>query len=331
MKNEKRKIIMNIIEKSNDLNDDQKQKLRQNLIIELNKYSIELNKTDVVPYSEDETTKAIKMFFISKKIQGCSDNTIHYYKTVLKNFFNSQRYDIKSITTDDIRYYLAIRSMNDKISKVSQDNELRILKSFFKWCYGEGYIEKIPTLNIPAIKKEKVIKKPFTETELELLKQSAGNKRDIAIIDTLYSTGMRVSELISVDKTDLDNNEIIIMGKGGKERRVFLNERSVLSINQYLKERTDNNNALFVTLKKPNKRLEKGSVERIIKNIGEKAGIKNCHPHRFRRTMATNALNRGMPIDQVSQMLGHSNIETTTIYARSEMENVKASHRKYVI
>ena len=221
--------------------------------------------------------------------------------------------------------------MKDKISKTTQDNELRVLKSFFNWCSAEGYICKSPTLNIKPVKQEKRIKQPFSEVELEKIRNAADNIRDKAIIDVLYSTGVRCAELIAMNKEDIDGDEIVVFGKGEKERIVYLNARAKLSLQDYLNSRTDNNDSLFVELRSPHKRLTAGAVETLIRNVGNKAGVKKCHPHRFRRTCATIALNRGMPIEQVSQMLGHAKIETTTIYARSNEENVKNSHKKYVV
>ena len=237
---------------------------------------------------------------------------------------------LEEIGADQIRYYLAVRSTRDKLSKVSQDNELRILKSFFSWCAGEDYMQKNPTQNIKAIKKEKRIKKAFSETELELIREKAKSKRDRAIVEVLYSTGVRVSELCGMNISDIANDEIIVFGKGEKERTVYLNARAKIAISEYLKTRTDNESALFLG-EKTKKRLGKGSIERMIKELGKSAGVPNCHPHRFRRTAGTIALNRGMPLEQVQQMLGHEDIATTTIYARSEEKNVKASHGKYVV
>ncbi len=216
------------------------------------------------------------------------------------------------------------------MSKTSQDNELRVLKSFFKWCSGEEYISRNPTENIKAIKKEKRIKRPFSETELELIREKAGNKRDRAIVEVLYSTGVRLSELCGMDINDITNDEIVVFGKGEKERTVYLNARARIAISEYLKTRTDDETALFIG-RTTKKRLNKGGVEHMIRELGKNAGVPNCHPHRFRRTAGTIALNRGMPIEQVQQMLGHEDIATTTIYARSEERNVKASHGKYVV
>lgn len=302
----------------------------ENIRIILNDYSILPRESSVIPYQEDKRNKAVQMFFVTKKIEGCTDRTMKYYSIVIKRFLSEIYFDLEKISTDHIRYYLAIRSTRDKLSKVSQDNELRVLKSFFKWCSGEGYITKNPAANIKAIKKEARIKKPFSEIELEMIRKSAKSKRDSAIIEVLYSTGVRVSELCAMNRNDINDDEILVFGKGEKERIVYLNAKAKIAVKEYLDERTDDCEALFVSARSK-KRLQPGSVESLIRDAGEKVGIPCCHPHRFRRTAATIALNRGMPLEQVQKMLGHENIQTTTIYARSDMENVKASHGKYVV
>ena len=296
----------------------------------LNDYDISPKCTEIVIANDNKRQKAIQMFIVTKKVEGCTENTIHYYMGTLRRFFGEINQRLEEITSDQIRYYLAIRSTRDKLSKTSQDNELRVLKSFFKWCSGEDYIERNPTENIKAVKKEKRIKRPFSETELELIRENAKSKRDRAIVEVLYSTGVRVSELCGIDIGDIANDEIVVFGKGEKERTVYLNARAKIAISEYLKTRNDGESALFVG-QRTKKRLNKGGVERLIRELGEKAGVPNCHPHRFRRTAGTIALNRGMPLEQVQQMLGHEDISTTTIYARSEERNVKASHGKYVV
>lgn len=315
--------IINRLSAFGDVEDDR-------IRIILNDYDISRKCTGLALADSDKRQKAIQMFIVTKKVEGCTDNTIHYYMGVLRRFFNEISQRLEEIMADQIRYYLAIRSTRDNLSKTSQDNELRVLRSFFKWCSGEEYIAKNPTVNIKAVRKEKRIKKPFTETELELIRESAGTKRNKAIVEVLYSTGVRVSEIAGMDKGDISGDEITVFGKGEKERIVYLNARAKIALAEYLKTRTDSEAALFVG-ERTKKRLNKGGIERLIREIGKGAGVPGCHPHRFRRTAGSIALNRGMPIEQVQQMLGHEDIKTTTIYARSEEKNVKASHRKYVI
>lgn len=306
-------------------------KIRNALTLILKDYSVSKKSDELANITDDLKSKALQMFFVSKKVEGCTDNTLKYYSTILKGFFDIIEIQLDKITANDIRFYLAKRSIDNKITKTSQDNELRVLKSFFKFCVSEDYIVKNPTLSIKPIKKEKRIKKAFSEVEMEKIRESCENLRDKAIVEVFYSTGVRVSELSKMDKSDLKDDEIIVFGKGEKERTVFLNARSQLILRRYLESRTDNNSAMFVSLKKPFRRLSTGGIEVRLRDIGKKAQVAKCYPHRFRRTTATYALNRGMPIEQVSQMLGHEDIETTTIYARSNIENVKNSHKKYIV
>lgn len=320
--------IMNILPA---LDQEQRDKFKNDLAIVLHEYDIQIKKTDLMIIDSDNTEKAIRMFFIAKKVEGCTDKTISYYKGTLDRFFRIVPRNLGEINTDLIRYYLAIRSSRDHLSKTSQDNELRVLKSFFRWCCGEDYINKNPTDAVKAIKKEKRIKKAIPEKEFEKLRENAKNKRDKAIIDVLYSTGVRVSELVGINKSDIEGDEIIVFGKGEKERKVYLNARAQLSLQEYLDERKDSEDPLFVSSRKPYQRMSAGAVETMLRTLGKNTGIAKIHPHRFRRTMASNALNRGMPIEEVQQLLGHSDIETTTIYARSTNENIKTDHRKYVV
>lgn len=296
----------------------------------LNDYEIKKKETAITVGTENQTREILKMFLIGKKVEGCTENTVKYYKYVLEHFFLRLSRGVREINAEQIRYYLALRSMEDGVSKTTQDNELRVLRSFFEWCTAEEYISKNPTAKIKAIKKEKTIKKPFSEIELEKIRQAAERPRDKAIIEVLYSTGCRVSELCGMNRQDITGDEITVLGKGEKERIVYLNAKATIALNNYLTGRRDTNTALFVSQFVPYKRLQKGRVEQVIREIGRRAGVRDCHPHRFRRTAATLALNRGMPIEQVQKMLGHENIETTTIYARSDRDNVKSSHRKYI-
>ena len=324
-------IINKVMNRLDCFTPEQLDVIKQHLYIVLNDYDFTEKETSLVVADDDIRSKAIRMFFVSKKVEGCTDRTLTYYRYVVRNFFQEMNLKLEDVSADSIRYYIATRAVRDGISKVSQDNELRVLKSFFKWCMTEKYITFLPTLNVKAIKKEKRIKKPFTEKELEMLRQHAGNQRDLALVDVLYSTGARVSEVAGMNRSDIKGNEILVFGKGEKERYVYLNARAQLSLEQYIGNRKDNEDALFVNIKAPHTRISSGAIEGAIAKIGKRAGISNCHPHRFRRTVATNALNRGMPIEEVKQMLGHESIQTTTIYARSDKENVKSSHRKYVI
>lgn len=305
--------------------------LRNILYLALDGYEICKKETSIVIPSIQENEKIIAMFLVAKKVEGCTARTIGSYKGMLNLFIRTINKPLLEITTNDIRLYLAKRDMQDHISKTTQDNDLRVLRSLYSWLTAEEYISKNPTLKIKAIKKEKRIKKPFTEIEIEKLRRVATSKRDLAVIDALLSTGMRVGEIVLLNRHDIVNDECIVFGKGEAERVVYFNARAVVSLNNYLNERTDNNEALFVRSRRPYSRIGTSAIEDIVKKVGNLASVNHVHPHRFRRTAATLALNRGMPIEQVQKMLGHKQIDTTMIYAQCTQESLKASHKRYVI
>ena len=304
--------------------------LKNVLISVLNDYDVQPIKNEIIEYDAESNYKLLGMFLVAKKVEGCTDRTIGYYKITITAFLNKVNIPLVEVNADVIRYYIANRAIKDKVSKTTQDNELRNLRSFFGWLTAEEYISKNPTLKIKAIKKEKRIKKPFTELELEKMRNVCENKRELAIIDTLYSTGCRVGELVLMNIDDINGDEIIVFGKGEKERTAYLNARAINSLEEYLKERKDDEKALFVSLNKPHNRMTTHNVEKIVKEIGKRCGIV-AHPHKMRRTTATTALERGMPIEEVQKMLGHEQISTTTIYAQSSKAAVKSDHKKYVV
>lgn len=321
----------------NDMGDglsyDQAQKLRNLISIKLQKYNLVPVETGVIRAEDaSNTAKAIKMFFVTKKIEGLSDKSLQYYKQILKKFFAHCHQAIEDIKTDDVRYYLAVQQTDRGISKVSCDNERRVLSSFFKWCEDEEYIFRSPMRKIKKIKQPKIIKQPFSDVELELLRDACINKRELAVIDVLASTGMRIGEMAGLKKKDVDflADEVKVFGKGQKERITFLNAKAKIHLRDYLKDRNDNSQGVIVSMIPPYKNLMIGSLEKIVKTVGERSGVENVHPHRFRRTAATQAINRGMPIEQVRIMLGHEDIQTTTKYAIVDKKNVKISHEKYL-
>lgn len=298
----------------------------------LGQYKIEKNQYELSTNVTDSTESYIKMFMVAKKVEGCTDRTIGNYAAVLKMFFKTITKPAVQIEPNDIRMYLAKMELERGCSKVTQDNELRVLRSFYSWMQGEEYVLKNPTKKIKAVKKQKIIKQPFTELDIELLRKVCTNLRDRAMIDFLISTGVRVSEVARLNRSDIDGDQCIVFGKGQKERYVYLNAKAQLSLKEYLESREDDNEALFVSLFKPHERWAISGIESRIRELGKEAGISGkVHPHRFRRTAATFALNRGMPIEQVQQMLGHSEINTTMIYVSTSQETVKASHKKYVV
>ena len=284
---------------------------------------------DICEYPNDEL---IKKFISAKEIEGCSKRTTKYYESTLMKMNSKMDMGITHMTTDDLRSYLTDYQKVNNCSKASVDNVRRNLSSFFSWLEEENYILKSPMKRIHKIKTDKVIKETYSDETLELLRDSCNCLRDLAIIDILASTGMRVGELVKLNINDIDfeNRECIVFGKGNKERPVYFDARTKIHLKNYLNSRTDSNQALFVSLDEPHERLNISGVEIRLRQLGRRLGISKVHPHKFRRTVATKAIDKGMPIEQVQSLLGHSQIDTTMHYAMVNQNNVKESHRKYV-
>ncbi len=280
----------------------------------------------------EENNEALTAFIDSKRLEGCSEKTLEYYLSTLNMFLNSTNQRITSITTEDIRQYLSAYQAERNSSKVTIDNIRRIFSSFFSWLEAEEYIMKSPVRRIHKVKFGRTVKDTFSDEELETMRDSCDNIRNLAIIDTLTSTGMRVGELVRLNRADIDFNgrECVVFGKGDCERKVYFDARTKLHLQSYLNQRVDDNPALFVTLHKPIRRITINGIESMLKTLEENTGIKNIHPHKFRRTMATRAIDKGMPIEQVQKLLGHVRIDTTLHYAMVNQENVKNAHKKYV-
>lgn len=282
--------------------------------------------------SKYSNTELIDKFISAKEIEGCSKRTTKYYESTLLKMNSKLDKEITHMTTDDLRTYLTDYQKINNCSKASVDNIRRNLSSFFSWLEEENYILKSPMKRIHKIKTDKVIKETYSDETLELLRDSCNNLRDLAIIDILASTGMRVGELVKLNINDIDfeNRECVVFGKGNKERPVYFDARTKIHLKNYLNSRTDENSALFVSLDAPYDRLKISGVEIRLRQLGRRLGIQKVHPHKFRRTVATKAIDKGMPIEQVQSLLGHSQIDTTMHYAMVNQNNVKESHRKYV-
>lgn len=282
--------------------------------------------------AEDSKADLIKLFLAAKSVEGCSEKTVKYYDSTIRNAVEKIDKDVTQITTDDLRLYLDDYQVTSKISKVTVDNIRRILSSFFSWLEDEDYIVKSPVRRIHKVKSCKTVKETYTDEDLELMRDECDGIRDLAIIDILASTGMRVGELVKLNKKDIDfqNRECIVLGKGNKQRKVYFDARTKLHLQKYIDSRTDNNEALFVSLQKPHNRLQISGVEIRLRELGAKLNIDKVHPHRFRRTLATSAIDKGMPIEQVQKLLGHQSIDTTLQYSMVSQNNVKESHRKYI-
>lgn len=310
-----------------------REKLSQNqlLLMEqvLRKHLSKIYQADVHPATN---TNLLATFISAKRIEGCSEKSIRYYESTIRNMLKVVNKPEREINTEDLRLYLDTYQKEGNISKVTLDNVRRILSSFFSWLEDEDYIVKSPVRRIHKVKTGKLVKETYSDESLELMRDHCNNLRDLSMIDLLSSTGMRVGELVKLNKEDIDfeNRECVVFGKGNKQRKVYFDARTKVHLQKYLAERTDVNEALFVSLQKPFSRLQISGIEIRLRKIGRELSLKKVHPHKFRRTLATMAIDKGMPIEQVQQLLGHQSIDTTLQYAMVNQINVKNSCRKYI-
>lgn len=320
-----------VVAMQRDLDCRQIAQLKSVLIKELQDVEITESSGDSVKRKE-ETEDLLSAFISAKKIEGCSIKTLIYYRNTIERLLDIVDVAIHHITTSDIRQYLSMYQEQHQSSKVTIDNMRRIFSSFFAWLEDEDYIAKSPVRRIHKVKTDSLVKEVLSDEQLEQLRDNCTSKRDLAIIDILASTGIRVGELVKLNRTDIDFHErqCIVFGKGNKERVVYFNARTKLHLQQYLDERTDTNPALFVSLSAPHNRLSIGGVEVCIRKLGRRLDIPKVHPHKFRRTLATMAIDKGMPIEQVQRLLGHVRIDTTLHYAIVNQNNVKIAHKKYL-
>ena len=283
----------------------------------------------VEPARNDEY---LEMFINAKKIEGCSARTLKYYRSSVQHMFSRIETPVRKITTEQLREYLTGYQQINNCDKSTVDNIRRNISSFFSWLEEEDHILKSPMRRIHKIKTKTKVKETISDEDIERLRDHCEVTRDIAIIDLLYSTGIRVGELVNLDIKDInfEERECIVYGKGEKERRVYFDAKAKLHLQNYISSRKDNNPALFVTLDAPHERLKISGVEIRLRELGRKLNLTRIHPHKFRRTMATRAIDKGMPIEQVQKLLGHSQIDTTMHYAIVNQTNVKTSHRKYI-
>ncbi len=287
---------------------------------------------DAIKQSETTNEEYLKLFLDAKRIEGCSERTIQYYRVTAEHLLERIKTPIRKMTTDEIRTYLVEYQQKGQCSKVTVDNIRRNISSFFSWLEEEDYILKSPMRRIHKIKTKTVVKEVISDESMERMRDACTELRDLAIIDLLYSTGIRVGELVqlNISDVDLEQRECIVFGKGEKERRVYFDAKAKVHLSEYLSSRSDDNPALFVTLDAPYDRLKISGVEIRLRELGRRLSIERVHPHKFRRTMATRAIDKGMPIEQVQKILGHSQIDTTMQYAIVNQNNVKTSHRRYI-
>jgi len=274
----------------------------------------------------------LEVFIAAKRVEGCSERSLKYYDSTIRQMIDRMNKPVREINTDDLRVYLANYQKGRGSSKVTIDNMRRIFSSFFGWLEDEDYVLKSPVRRIRKIKADKTIKETFSDEGLELLRDACEEIRDLAMIDLLASTGMRVGELVGLNRADINfhERECVVFGKGNTERLVYFDARTKIHLRNYLDCRTDENPALFVSLTLPHDRLLIGGVETRLREVGKRADMQKVHPHKFRRTLATRAIDKGMPIEQVQRLLGHVKIDTTMTYAMVNQTNVRNSHRKLI-
>ena len=328
----KENIIQAIVaEMQRDLDCRQMARLKAVLLKELQDVEI-IEASNCQEQNEKRNAELLDSFLSAKKIEGCSEKTLAYYRHTIEKMLLKVAVAVCHVSTADIRQYLSVYQAEKGSSKVTIDNMRRIFSSFFSWLEDEDYIAKSPVRRIHKVKTDSLVKEVLTDEQLEQLRDNCTNNRDLAIIDLLASTGIRVGELVKLDRADIDFHErqCIVFGKGNKERLVYFNARTKLHLQQYLESRTDDNPALFVSLSSPYSRLTINGVEVRIRDIGKRLGMQKVHPHKFRRTLATMAIDKGMPIEQVQRLLGHVRIDTTLQYAIVNQNNVKMAHKKYL-
>lgn len=282
--------------------------------------------------TEDDSQELINSFVYAKRIEGCSEKTLKYYRTTIEAMTEAIDKGVRHIQTDDLRAYLTGYQEQHGSSRVTIDNIRRILSSFFSWLEDEDHILKSPVRRIHKVKTATNIKETYTDEELEKMRDNCGELRDLAIVDMLASTGMRIGEMVLLNKADINFNEreCVVFGKGDKERVVYFDARTKIHLQNYIDSRTDDEPALFVTLREPHTRITIGGIESRLREFGKTLKIEKVHPHKFRRTLATMAIDKGMPIEQLQQLLGHKRIDTTLQYAMVKQSNVKQAHRKYI-
>jgi site-specific recombinase XerD len=329
MKDELKQQIM--AQMASTLNFQQMQLLGKVLRQQLNRVAISVKGDPNVPKKETNIS-LLELFISSKKVEGCSEKSLKYYRNTITVLYKKLNKEITHISTNDLRSYLAEYQETNNSSKVTIDNIRRIFSSFFTWLENEDYILKSPVRRISKVKTAKTIKEILSDEDIEVLRDNCHQKRDLALVDMLSSTGIRVGELVQINRKDIDFHErsCIVTGKGNKEREVYFDARTKLHLMQYLKNRTDTDDALFVSHAKPHSRLGIGGVETVLRQLGRKTSIRKVHPHKFRRTLATMAIDKGMPIEQVQKLLGHVKIDTTLHYAMVNQANVKIAHRKFI-
>ena len=297
------------------------------------KYEIHRKETALVPRCEG-LPEVVKIYLVCKRMAGLTDATLENYRTVLEVFFREIQKQPDQITANEIRLWLYSYQQRNGISNRSLDKYREYIARFFSWAQDEGYIAVNPAKNVESIKYEEKPRQALNQVELEYLRLACRTSRELAIVEVLYSTGARVSELAGMKRSDVDWNEksVHLFGKGRKHRTSWLNAKAEVALRVYLAERTDTCEALFISSRNPASGLTKSGIEKIVARIATRTNIvKEVSPHILRHTTATTALQSGMPISDIRILLGHENLETTMIYAETSVENVRAGHKRHIV
>lgn len=327
------KILENVVnEMSPHLTQEQLEHLSNVLYVNFHGVEVQEQCTDLVATGDDGDEAKIRMFMASKKAVNRQNNTLKQYSREIYNMLNFLGKRLEDITGMDLRYYYGIMRERRGIKMSTMQTRLHYLSSFWDFLITEELVHNNPVKKVGLLKLEKTIKRPYSAEELEALRVNSLSLRDRALVEFLYSTGVRVSELVALNVGDVEmgKQELIVYGKGSKERKTYLTDGAKFYLRRYLRERgAKANEPLFVTSDNPHNRLTVAGIQYTLRQLGDRAGVKGVHPHRFRRTIATDLLNRGMPIEQVKDFLGHEKLDTTMIYCTVKTENVQASHRKF--
>lgn len=323
--------MMQIEERVNRLLNEMTEFLSCTQLKKLQEAAVKIFSEQEVRAADASNDEYMNMFLDAKSIEGCSDKTVHFYRYAIQMLFRFVHTPVRRITTEELRRFMTEYQKMNNCSKVTLNNIRRNLNSFFAWLEEENHIMKSPMKRIHNIKTNKVVKEVINEDDIEKLRDLCDSPRDLAVLDLLYSSGMRIGELVNLNRKDIsmDERECVVFGKGGKERKAYFDAKTKNDLEKYLSSRTDDNPALFVSRRMPHTRISSGAVESQFRNLGRKAGLR-IHPHKFRRSMATRALNKGMPIEQVQRLLGHNKLDTTLIYAQVSQDNVKNAHQRYL-
>lgn len=324
-------VINNTLDALSDIDSEILERIERTLYIQLNNCEVQERCTDIVVH-DGTNLGLIKKFIATKRLEGKSEKTLAKYRPELEKLINYLNKNISEINSYDLRFYLAIYKENRGVSNRTLENMRKTISSFFGWLHDEGFITHNPAKSVKQIKYEKIVRKPFSSVEREKIKNSCTSLRDLALTEFLYASGLRVTEISSLDINDINfvTREATVIGKGGKERRFYLSEICADYLKQYLQSRSDNNNALFVSTKSPHNRIGKEGIEAAVKKVGKVAGVENVHPHRFRRTLASDLVRKNVPIQEVSNILGHSDLRTTQVYVCLDQESIKYHYNKAI-